>query len=179
MDAALARARLERMVAHDQAPTLSSAEIDDLLLMAQRPDADGYVPYSAWRASTVYTQWQYRIPTVNNGHYYTVTTAGTSAASEPVWPTASGATVVDGGVTWRESGSYLWTPTYNLKAAAAEGWRLKAGKVASHYAISADGASAQRQQMYEHCLRMAEQFSRGGLSSVLLTTRGSQYGRGS
>jgi hypothetical protein len=42
-----------------------------------------------------------------NGHFYRVTaiTTGITGSSEPTWPTGSGATVVDGGVTWTESGA--------------------------------------------------------------------------
>jgi len=40
-----------------------------------------------------------------NGHYYKCTVdTGSSAGSEPTWPTGSGATVVDGGITWTEQG---------------------------------------------------------------------------
>lgn len=42
-----------------------------------------------------------------NGHFYRVgsITTGIVGATEPAWPTSSGATVVDGGVTWVESGA--------------------------------------------------------------------------
>lgn len=41
-----------------------------------------------------------------NGHYYKVTTAGTSSASsEPTWPTGSGSTVTSGTVTFTEVGA--------------------------------------------------------------------------
>lgn len=42
-----------------------------------------------------------------NGHFYRATsiTTGIVAATEPTWPTGGGSTVVDGGVTWTESGS--------------------------------------------------------------------------
>ncbi len=42
-----------------------------------------------------------------NGHYYRATsvTTGITGSTEPTWPTGGGATVVDGGVTWTESGS--------------------------------------------------------------------------
>lgn len=55
----------------------------------------------AWAASTVYALGDTREPTVDNALRYEVTVAGTSAASEPTWPTTGiGSTVVDGTVTW-------------------------------------------------------------------------------
>jgi len=41
-----------------------------------------------------------RIPTTPNGYFYTAIVSGTTAATEPVWPTVEGATIVDGGVKW-------------------------------------------------------------------------------
>ncbi len=45
--------------------------------------------------------------TKTNGHFYRATsiTTGITAATEPTWPTGGGSTVVDGGVTWTESGA--------------------------------------------------------------------------
>ena len=68
----------------------------------------GYRPgCSAWVASTAYTQGtvaaktgHVRRPTVANGFQYRCTTSGTSAASEPTWPTTPGLTVVDNTATW-------------------------------------------------------------------------------
>ena len=40
------------------------------------------------------------VPTVANGRYYEVTTAGTTGITEPTWPTTVGTTVVDGTATW-------------------------------------------------------------------------------
>lgn len=53
-----------------------------------------------WAASTAYTLGQTRIPTSGNTFRYEITTAGTSAASEPTWPTSIGSTVVDGTCIW-------------------------------------------------------------------------------
>jgi len=55
-----------------------------------------------WVASTEYSLDDYCVPTVTskNGFIYKCTTGGTSDASEPTWPTAYGATVVDGTVVW-------------------------------------------------------------------------------
>ena len=62
---------------------------------------------SIWQATHDYAIDTLVRPTASNanGHYYKVTTdAGSSAGTEPTWPTGSGATVVDGGITWTEQG---------------------------------------------------------------------------
>lgn len=54
-----------------------------------------------WNASTVYSLNDEAIPDASqNGYTYRVTVAGTSAGSEPTWPTTLGNTVVDNTVTW-------------------------------------------------------------------------------
>ncbi len=53
-----------------------------------------------WAATTAYTTGRIVRPTTGNGFLYRSTGAGSSAASEPTWPTTIGATVVDSGVTW-------------------------------------------------------------------------------
>jgi hypothetical protein len=55
-----------------------------------------------WAASTAHALGVWRVPTsINrNGLTFSVTTAGTTGASEPTWPTSAGGTVVDGTVTW-------------------------------------------------------------------------------
>lgn len=73
------------------APTLASGA-----RWLDYPDGDP----GAWAGTTAYTADQLRRPTSANGLQYRVTTAGTSAGSEPTWPTAHGGTVVDGTVTW-------------------------------------------------------------------------------
>jgi len=55
---------------------------------------------AAWSSGT-YNIGSCRVPTSANGFFYQVIAGGTSGGSEPVWPTTLGATVVDGGVTWR------------------------------------------------------------------------------
>jgi hypothetical protein len=52
-----------------------------------------------------------------------------------------------------------WTPTYDLNRAAAEGWRLKAAMAAGQYSVTADGATFQRNQVFEHCERMAGHYA--------------------
>lgn len=59
---------------------------------------------SARANSTAYAAGDLATPASANGHYYRCTTAGTSAASVPTWPTAVGSTVTDGTVVWTEAG---------------------------------------------------------------------------
>lgn len=60
-----------------------------------------------WVASTVYSLGTLRQPTTPNGFRYRVTTAGTSAGSEPTWPTgAIGSTVIDGSVVWTQESAH-------------------------------------------------------------------------
>jgi hypothetical protein len=54
-----------------------------------------------WAASTAYALGVIRCPLATaNGYFYEVTTAGTTGATEPAWPTVVGNTVTDGTVTW-------------------------------------------------------------------------------
>jgi len=57
---------------------------------------------TAWEASTAYALGDFVVPTegLENGFRYECTTAGTSDASEPTWPTTEGATIVDNTATW-------------------------------------------------------------------------------
>ena len=63
-----------------------------------------------WQKSHPYTVNTVVVPIINTGHYYKCTTAGSSQATPPTWPTATGGTVTEtGGLTWTEAGSVLDT----------------------------------------------------------------------
>lgn len=64
-----------------------------------------------WKASTSYKKGD---TVTANGHVYTASNAGTSGVSPPAFPTSSGATVGDNGVTWQESGTPDSTPPGGL-----------------------------------------------------------------
>lgn len=62
-----------------------------------------------WYAGQPYSGTVFVKPSVDNGHCYVALNTGYSGASEPVWPTAAGATVQDGdpqtGILWQEAGA--------------------------------------------------------------------------
>jgi hypothetical protein len=69
----------------------------------------GLIGAATWQSLHAYTSGQYVIPTTfgaiagQQGKIFKCTISGTSAASEPTWPTSEGGTVVDGGtLQWTE-----------------------------------------------------------------------------
>lgn len=64
-----------------------------------------------------------------------------------------------------------WTATYDLNAAAAEGWRMKAGKVAGQFSFTTDGQTFQRAEMYKACLEMAQRYANRVCGSIPLAPR--------
>lgn len=53
-----------------------------------------------------------------------------------------------------------WEATWNLNAAAAEGWRWKAGKAAPRFdADLGDGVRFRRAQMYAHCMEQSRRYA--------------------
>lgn len=61
-----------------------------------------------------------------------------------------------------------WVETYDLNAAAAEGWRRKAGKVAPLYDFAIDNQRSEEGDVYTHCLSQAEHYARLQSSYVRL-----------
>lgn len=167
---AQARLRLEAMLSTTEEPTLTAAEVNLLLDLAAAVDEYGNVPdqYRAWVPSAAYAAGDVVTPRTRNGHRYTVTVSdGLAGATEPTWPTTSGATVALDGVTYQESGPALWAQTWSLRAAAAEGWRWKAGKVASKYDFNSDVHGLKRDQLQKHCLEMVKLYERGQSGTIL------------
>lgn len=115
--------RLDETRAALPTATLWDPDID---LHLEAPDANGYlsrhvsragwIPHYTWSAAKTVAAGDTTIPTADNGHYYTAGGSGTTAGSEPTWPTSGGSTVTDNGITWTESGGSALVKRYDLLA---------------------------------------------------------------
>lgn len=56
--------------------------------------------------------------------------------------------------------------SYDLNAAAANIWRKKAAHFYNSFSFTTDNHSVQREQVYKHCIEMAEMFESMGQDSV-------------
>jgi hypothetical protein len=61
----------------------------------------------------------------------------------------------------RPPASPEWQPTYRMNAAAREGWRRKAAKASELISTDLDGDRMSANQVFEHCQRMIQAYSRG------------------
>lgn len=86
-------------------PPSYNTTAEELIRVAMSFATNSQDVYPVWPASTLLVLNDIYLPSVPNGHKYQVTTAGTTGATEPTWPTSAGGTVVNGGVTFTEIGS--------------------------------------------------------------------------
>jgi hypothetical protein len=94
------------------------------------------------------------MPTTLNGHRYRASVGGVAGATEPVWPTGQGARIRDGAVIWIEDGPDY--SAYHVELAIHLVWALKTAKAQSCTDWKAGGISNSSDQVFQHCLRMAE-----------------------
>lgn len=102
-----AETRIKRMVDFTEEPTLTQDDIDDLVDVAARADADGL---------------------------------------------------------YRDDAE--WTPTWDLNAAAAEGWLRKAGRAATKFNFAEDGQRFDRAQIYQHCMSQHTLYANKGMGVI-------------
>ncbi len=142
----IALAELKRLVQPDSAPALDDVELNAIL--------DGVQRASFWLLSTAFIFGAVVLPATKNGHRYKCTQGGTTAATEPTWPTRDGATITDGGVRWQEAGSD-YENVFDIRAAAHEAWLIKEAKATEMF----DFGDQKLSQIADRCREKAESFS--------------------
>lgn len=96
----------------------------------------------------------------------------TASAEEPLLTEAeidellAASSVADGNGNSPESED--WTPTYDIAAAASEGWMIKAARAASTTETDPDSLQV-TSRVFENCVRMAGIYSRKRSASVQTT----------
>ena len=58
-----------------------------------------------------------------------------------------------------------WLPTFDLNAACAQAWELKATRTATKFDVNVDGQQLDRSQIHDQCVKMAR-FWRGKVAGV-------------
>lgn len=114
---------------------------------------------------------------MDRGVALTLLTDKVAATSRPVLSAASVGALLDAYASSDSEGrapnTTGWVGTWHLNAAAAEGWRMKAGKVAGDFNFSADNASYSKADVLAHCLEMETKYA-ALTHGVMNTLAGSQ-----
>jgi len=68
-----------------------------------------------------------------------------------------------------QPGDASWEETYDWNYAVAQGWLIKAGRLADRYLFMTGGKMLSRHQFYDHCMAMYRRYmSRANLSALRL-----------
>lgn len=59
-----------------------------------------------------------------------------------------------------------WIPTYDLASAIADGWRMKAAKIAGNFEFTDSNLTLKRNQIYDNCLKQANEWSKRCMGST-------------
>lgn len=139
-------------------PELTTDELGDLV--------DRFDRFSTWTASTAYSVGDRIIPTTANGRVYEARRAGTTASTEPDWPTWPGNQYQGWCVSEGPSDpQLLWVDAgpanverYDVRSAARQGWMIKASRVATEIDSKDGAADVKLSQLRANCLEMAEKY---------------------
>ena len=95
------------------------------------------------------------------------------ATSEPVLTDDDLNDLVDAAARADADGRYrdnpAWEPTWDLNAAAAEGWARKASKAANAFNFAEDGQRFDRSQIYAHCAAQQKVYADKAMGTLPLS----------
>lgn len=146
-----------------QYPAISTTDIGTIL--------DEHIRFNTWSASTAYAVGDRVVPSTPNGRIYECRVAGTSSATEPVWPSIYGCkyegyTLTDGSgatqVFWVDYGP-AHVEQYDVRTAVRAVWLLKAGLVATEIDAKENQSDVKLSQLQQQFLTMADKFRPVGI----------------
>jgi hypothetical protein len=153
--------QLSQYVQADLYPELDVNQLGNLI--------DSHRRFRTWEPETFYNVGDMIVPTVPNGRFYQCIIAGNSRDTEPSWPTVGyqvGQCFFEyqqqyynegWGLTWQDNG-FITQEIYDVRAAAREGWMLKAS-IAANLANTNDGKmSIELHIIQENCIQMAAKY---------------------
>jgi len=140
----------------------------------------------SWAAATVYAVNDTVLPTTPNGRIYRATAisgTGTSAASEPTWPTTAAGTVVDNAganqITWTEQTVQLEGGVFTEVANAGAYARVSNNPLDANWAApSAGSGSGTAQTSNSGALTYAAPTANWGLVFGMIALDSATYGAG-
>lgn len=146
--------KLAEMLASTQEPVLSYDDLSSLLANHARA--------TVWAPGTTYAVGQKIVTTERNGRLYVCREPGPSGVTEPDWGDAGdhypGREVDDGAdLVWEDAGP-AFEELWDLRAAAQEGWLLKAARAAHEFDFSSEQQKFVLSQRHQHCLAMAARY---------------------
>lgn len=130
----------------DEFVRLAHAEVSAVTVA--RPDGEGA---GTWAATTAYSLGDFIEPTTPNTRFYKCTTAGTSAGTEPTWPTTTGGTVTDGTAVWTDMGTIIAVANtdYVLQASIGMIQSLSTGGIEDGESLEVDYTYATKNTKYQ------------------------------
>lgn len=151
MGQSAARTIVKRDAGATAVPTVTDAEVDAILTET------AYAV--AWSSAQTYEFGQRIMPITRNGRIYQVVKGGTSGTTEPSWPTGLLSRVeATGGTAIFEVAAPDVGNVWDLRAATHRVWLLKAAKASELSHFAEDGQSFDPQQVYDHCVAMAQRW---------------------
>ena len=133
-------------------PSLDTVELETIVTGAQVA--------SIWLPNTAYNIGDHVTADPPNGVVYTCTTAGTTGATQPVWPAfsvtgcgcSSGGAVTDGTSGWVATGTA--SGLFDTQKAVFDAWMKKSAKATVLIQNSSFGQSQASQQLFTHISMM-------------------------
>lgn len=119
--------------------------------------AGGSVSFLEYRS-----QYQNYEQTTGGTAIFIVEDGSGNDAGTALWSADYANGIITFAATTGGSAYYLTGRSYNLPAAAADIWRTKAAQAAKLFSFSTDNHSLSRNQVYEHCIQMAQMYERQG-----------------